>query len=100
MNRMRLLLTNDCVLLRTSFAEGAVPVRAGIAAHLPRPWSAGADRVRAARQDPARPREVARVAVRVALEVVLVLRLRVPERTGRRDLRDDPAGPQARGLDV
>jgi hypothetical protein len=43
---------------------------------------------------------VAGVAVRVALEVVLVLGLGLPERDGLADLGHDLAGPQARGLDV
>ena len=51
-------------------------------------------------QLPARPDEVARVAVRVALQVVLVLRLRLPERARRLHLGDDLARPQARRLDV
>src|SRR3954451_21993064 len=51
-------------------------------------------------QLPARPREVAVVAARVALEVVLVLGLGLPERDGLADLGHDLAGPQARGLDV
>src|SRR5512133_2256104 len=51
-------------------------------------------------QHPAWAREVAGVAVRVALQVVLVLRLGLPERTGRGDLGDDLAGPQPGRLDV
>jgi hypothetical protein len=51
-------------------------------------------------QLPAGAREVAGVAVRVALEVVLVLGLGLPERDGLADLGDDLAGPQAGGLDV
>jgi hypothetical protein len=46
-------------------------------------------------QLPARPREVAGVAVRVALEVVLVLGLGLPERDGLADLGHHLAGPQA-----
>src|SRR3954447_26264347 len=49
---------------------------------------------------PAGPREVAVVAARIALEVVLVLRLGLPERDGLADLGHDLAGPQARGVDV
>ena len=52
------------------------------------------------RELPARPREVARVAVRDALQVVLVLGLGLPERDGLADLGHDLAGPQAGGLDV
>ena len=55
---------------------------------------------RAPRQDPVRPREVARVAVRIALEVVLMLGLGLPERAGRRNLGHDLPGPDARSLDV
>ena len=55
---------------------------------------------RALRQLPARPREVAGVAVRVALQVVLVLRLGLPEVARGRHLGDDLARPQARGVDV
>src|SRR4051794_15205525 len=51
-------------------------------------------------QLPARPREVAVVAARVALEVVLVLGLGLPERDSLADLGHDLAGPQARGVDV
>src|SRR5918996_3866890 len=54
----------------------------------------------AVRQLPARPRELAVVAVRVALEVVLVLGLGLPERDGLADLGHHLAGPQARGVDV
>src|SRR3954453_9636330 len=51
-------------------------------------------------QLPARSREVAGVAVGVALEVVLVLGLGLPERDGVADLGDHLAGPQARRIDV
>src|ERR687896_210131 len=51
-------------------------------------------------QLPARPREVAVVAVRVALEIVLVLGLGLPEGGGLADLGHHLAGPQARGVDV
>src|SRR4051794_39030826 len=51
-------------------------------------------------QLPAGPREVAGVAVRVALEVVLVLGLGLPEGDGLADLGHRLAGPQARGVDV
>jgi hypothetical protein len=54
----------------------------------------------AVRQLPAGPREVAGVAVGEALEVVLVLRLGLPERDGLADLGHDLAGPDPRGLDV
>src|ERR671915_614103 len=51
-------------------------------------------------QFPARAREVAGIAERVALEIVLVLRLGLPEFAGRRDLRHDTAWPQAGGVDI
>src|SRR4051794_16428411 len=51
-------------------------------------------------QLPAGAREVAGVAVGVALEVVLVLGLGLPERDGLAELGHDLAGPQARGVDV
>src|SRR6187200_134886 len=51
-------------------------------------------------QLPARSGEVAGVAVRVALEVVLVLGLGLPERDGLADLGHHLAGPQSRGLDI
>ena len=47
----------------------------------------------AARQGPARPWEVAGVAVRVGLQVVLVLWLGLPERPRRGHFGDDLAGP-------
>src|SRR5262249_42555616 len=54
----------------------------------------------AARQLPARTREMAGVGVCVAPEVVLVFGLGLPERAGLADLGDDRAGPQAGGVDV
>jgi hypothetical protein len=51
-------------------------------------------------QLPARPREVAGVAVRVALEVVLIFGLGLPEAAGLADLGHDLARPEARGIDV
>src|SRR6202020_2238738 len=56
--------------------------------------------VRAARQLPAGPDEVARVPVGVMLQVVLVLGLGLPERSGRGYLGDHLARPQAGGVDV
>ena len=52
------------------------------------------------RQLPARPEEVAGVAVGVALQVVLVLGLGLPEIAGGADFGHDLAGPEAGGLDV
>src|SRR5687768_13100571 len=49
----------------------------------------------AMRQLPARPRVMAGVAVRVVLEVVLMLGLGLPERAGLADLGHDLAGPEA-----
>ena len=43
---------------------------------------------------------MARAAVRVALEIVLVLRLGFPEVASGRDCRHSAAWPQARGVDV
>src|SRR5580693_8990662 len=57
-------------------------------------------RAGAVRELPARAHEVARVPVGVALQVVLVLGLGLPERAGRRDLGDHLARPQAGGVDV
>src|SRR5215212_7752646 len=54
----------------------------------------------APRKHPAGPHEMARVAVGVLLQVVLVLILGLPERAGRGHLGDDLAGPQARRVDV
>src|SRR5918999_1326777 len=51
-------------------------------------------------QLPARPREVAVVAVRVVLEVVLVLGLGLPEGDSLAELGHHLAGPQAGGVDV
>src|ERR687898_3348276 len=51
-------------------------------------------------QCPARAREVAGIAVRVALEIVLVLRLGLPEFAGGRDLRHNAAWPQAGRIDI
>src|SRR3954447_23153466 len=62
--------------------------------------SAALDRGLAVWKVPARPREVAVVAARIALEVILVLRLGLPERDGLADLGHHLAGPQARGVDV
>ena len=52
------------------------------------------------RQFPAAPREVAGVAVRDPLEVVLMLGLGLPEIADRLDLGDHLARPQARSIDV
>src|SRR5918993_726560 len=54
----------------------------------------------AAGQLPVRPDVVARVAVRVDLQVVLVLRLGLPEGSRWLHLGDDRARPQARRVDV
>ena len=64
------------------------------------PSSASPIRCRRGGELPVRPREVARVAPRDALEVVLVLRLGLPERPGLRHLGDDLARPQPRRVDV
>src|SRR4051794_30393223 len=62
--------------------------------------AANASSLGAVRQLPVRPREVARVAVGVPLQVVLVLGFRFPERPGCDDLGDDLAGPESGGFDV
>src|SRR5918993_3246569 len=49
---------------------------------------------------PARPEEVAGVAIRVALEVILVLRLGLPEFANGRDFRHRAARPQTGGVDI
>src|SRR5689334_7526443 len=54
----------------------------------------------AVRQLPLRPHEMARVAVRDPLQIVLVLGLGFPERAGLAHLGDHVAQPQARGVDV
>src|SRR3546814_1703312 len=51
-------------------------------------------------KDPAGTRGVTGVAVRIALQIVLVLRLRFPEIADRRHLCDDLARPQARRVHV
>src|SRR5579883_44985 len=56
--------------------------------------------LRAMRQLPVGTREVAGIAVGVALEVILVLGLRFPEGTNRRHFGHDLARPQAGGIDV
>ena len=43
---------------------------------------------------------MAGIAVRVVLEIVLVLRFGLPECAGRRDLRHNAARPQAGGVDI
>src|SRR6478735_2380029 len=63
------------------------------------PWSERPSGV-PLRQLPVGSREVARVAVGIALEVVLMLGLGLPERTGGGHLGDHRAGPDARGVDV
>src|SRR5918994_4033537 len=51
-------------------------------------------------QCPARAREVAGIAGRVALEIVLVLRLGLPEFAGGRELRYHAVWPQAGGVGI
>src|SRR4029453_8612846 len=77
--------------------EVATDVPAGAAPH---GVTSGCALVRAVRQLPARADVVARVPVRVTLQVVLVLGLGLPERSGRRHLGDHLARPQAGGFDV
>src|SRR3954468_23404547 len=57
-------------------------------------------RVLAVGQLPVSPREVAVVPARVALEVILMLGLGLPEGAGCADRGHDPAGPETRGIYV
>ena len=43
---------------------------------------------------------MAGVAVRILLQIILMLRFRLPKIAGRRDLGHDLARPQARGIDI
>src|SRR4051794_3820949 len=52
------------------------------------------------RQNPPGPREMAGVATRVFLQIILMLRLGLPERTSGYDLRHHFPGPQSGGVDV
>src|ERR1700722_11654588 len=52
------------------------------------------------RQLPVRPDEVTGVAVRIALQVILMLGLGFPERSGRGHLGDNLARPQAGRIDI
>src|SRR5574341_358251 len=55
---------------------------------------------RAPRQLPVRPRIVARVAAGITQQVILMLRLGLPERTGRPHLGNDGVRPKAGGVHV
>src|ERR1700675_1155925 len=57
-------------------------------------------RLRAVRKLPARPDEMTGVAVRIAFQIILVLRLGVPEGTGGCELGYDFARPETGGLDI
>src|SRR4051812_40335148 len=70
-------------------AMGSVPIKSVNLNSLP--WLAILCGVAAARQLPAGANKVAGVAGRIALEVVLMLRLRLPEVARRREFRDDLA---------
>ena len=52
------------------------------------------------RKLPFRPNEMASVAIRVALQVVLMLRLGFPEGAGLGNFRKNLSGPKPGGLDV
>ena len=70
-----------------------------------RPWSRGSPHprfrfLRPVRQRPVRPDEVAGVTVRIFLQIILMLGLRLPERPDGRHLGDDLARPQAGSIDV
>src|ERR1700729_973842 len=56
--------------------------------------------LRTSRELPPRTNEVARVAVGIPLEVVLVLGLGLPERSGGLDFGNDLSGPQAGRVDI
>src|SRR4029453_4657426 len=58
------------------------------------------DRLGPTREDPVRTREVAGVPVRIPLEVVLMLRLCLPERACRCHLGHDRSWPKTRRLDI
>src|SRR5262245_12411814 len=55
---------------------------------------------RSLRENPVRADEMARVPVRVLLEVVLMLGLRLPERAGGHDFGHDLPRPAARRVDL
>ena len=52
------------------------------------------------RQSPVRPNEVTGVAVRKLLQIILMLRLGLPERSGGRHLGDNLAWPEAGSIDI
>src|SRR5260370_37548490 len=51
-------------------------------------------------QNPVGTEKVASIAVRIVLEIILMLRLGFPERASRRHFRRHLARPQARGVDI
>jgi hypothetical protein len=57
-------------------------------------------RLRTMRKLPAGPDEVTGIAVRIPLQIILMLRLGLPERTDGRHFRHDLAWPKAGGLDI
>src|SRR5215212_8528151 len=74
------------------------PIPAGTSPHARNAtWLCGS---LAVRELPVGPHEVARVAVRIALQVILVLGLGLPERYGLAHLGHDLPRPQAGGVDV
>src|ERR687898_1965196 len=58
------------------------------------------DRFGSSRENPIATWKVARVPVRMPLEIILMLGLSFPERPGRRHLGDDPPRPEARRFNV
>ena len=52
------------------------------------------------RQRPFRPNEVTGVSIRIFLQIILMLGLGLPERSGRGHLGDDLARPKAGSIDI
>src|ERR1700749_2637786 len=87
-------------MLSVSAIAACRDVRPQLRVRAPAPSASVRRLLRASRQFPAGTDVVAGVAVRITLEVVLVLGLRLPERSSRLHLGHDLAGPKAGGLDV
>jgi hypothetical protein len=78
-----------------SIALQGAPPRQGFVRVKGPTCSLAGDGVAPARQHPARAREMAGVAVRVPLQIILVLGFGLPERACRHNLCHDLAGPQS-----